>query len=427
MHRSWILFAVFYSLLVSGGVALLAWQLPPLTPQMAAEVLFFIALTMLSEAMAVRLPRGGGTVSVSFIVIFAGILVFGPGMGGLIAALGTLRKNVLTGEVALPAVIFNRAQLVLASALAGLVFFALGGTAGVVRLPADIPGFFLSGLTFATVNISCTVVAISLLQGISPWNTWLADFRWLTPTYMVFMPIGILIALIYPEAGWMGVLLFLFPLLIARYTFRRYLDMREVYRSTIRALAAALDAKDAYTLGHAERVAKCAVALGRKLQLPEDQVELLEYVGILHDIGKIGIEDAILNKPGIFTCEEYEEMKKHPVIGAEIIAGIQLLGKAASWVRYHHERFDGTGFPEGLVGHDIPLGARIMAVADAFDAMTSDRPYKKALTTEESRREVMACAGKQFDPVVVQALLEIIAEPTTPQSVAPAPSPAAGE
>ena len=412
-------FYTLYALVVVGAVALLYYLRPVFTPGTAIGLVFFMGLTLLTEAMAIRLPRGGGTVSVGFVVIYASLLIFGPGAGGLVAALGTFQLDQLTRQ-RIVTVIFNRAQLGLAAALAGLVYVGLGGLPGAVRLPHDIAALFMSGLTYAAVNILITVFGFSLLRGLSPWNTWVVNFRWFTPTYLVFIPVGILIAIIYPVTSYIGVLLFLFPLLIARYTFRRYMDMREAYRSTIRALAAALDAKDPHTLGHAERVAKYAVAIGRRLNLSEDQVELLEYVGVLHDIGKIGIGDAILNKPGIFTCEEYEEMKKHPVIGAEIIASIQLLGKAAAWVRYHHERYDGTGFPEGLKGTEIPFGARIMAVADAFDAMTSDRPYKKALSLQDSRRELVTCSGRQFDPQVVQAILQVLAEPTTGIAISPA-------
>ncbi|GAB6877597.1 hypothetical protein JCM13210_23250 [Thermaerobacter litoralis] len=184
-----------------------------------------------------------------------------------------------------------------------------------------------------------------------------------------------------------------------------------MFLGTIRALALALEAKDRYTYGHADRVARLAVTIGRQLGLSDIQLEQLQYAGILHDIGKIGVRDEILNKPGKYSPEEYEEMKKHPVIGARIVDGVHSLETVAYWIRHHHERYDGTGYPDGLSGEDIPLGARIIAVADAFDAMLYDRPYKAGRPLPEVIEELKRCSGTHFDPRIVEVLLELISEP----------------
>lgn len=177
------------------------------------------------------------------------------------------------------------------------------------------------------------------------------------------------------------------------------------YKGTIKALAAAIDAKDPYTRGHSQRVVEYALMAGTALSLSQEELEVLEYAGILHDIGKIGIADCILCKPGSLTEEEYGAIPEHPVVGANIIDGIPFLKAARPLVLYHHERYDGMGYPQGLKGEDIPPGARILAVADSFDSMTTDRPYRGALSVDHAICELRRCAGTQFCPVAVEAFI----------------------
>ncbi|GEM_PF-3237196 len=182
-----------------------------------------------------------------------------------------------------------------------------------------------------------------------------------------------------------------------------YKDLEQAYLSTVSALAAAIDAKDAYTHGHSSRVMEYAVLIAREMGLPEDEIERIKLAGLLHDIGKIGVRESILLKKGKLTDEEYEEIKKHPVLGANIINQVRFLESVVPYTYYHHERWDGKGYPEGLKGEEIPLGARILAVADTFDAMTSSRSYRKALPDSYALEEIKKNAGKQFDPKVVEA------------------------
>lgn len=182
----------------------------------------------------------------------------------------------------------------------------------------------------------------------------------------------------------------------------------KVYLDIIKSLAAAIDAKDPYTRGHSGRVARNAVMLARALYLPTAEQKILEQAAILHDVGKIGITDSILNKPDKLTAEEWDQMKAHPEIGALIISPAESIDpKVVTMIRHHHERFDGRGYPSGILNGDIPLGARIIAVADAYDAMRSDRPYRIARTPEESLSEIVNGAGAQFDPAVVKAFLAV--------------------
>ncbi|MCK4862817.1 MAG: HD domain-containing protein [Dehalococcoidales bacterium] len=177
----------------------------------------------------------------------------------------------------------------------------------------------------------------------------------------------------------------------------------DAYKNTIKTLAAAIDAKDPYTRGHSQRVMEYALLAGANLSLSSEEMETLEYASILHDIGKISIDSVILNKPGSLTENEWEVIQEHPTDGANLLRGISFLEKANELVLYHHERFDGEGYPTGLKGDALPLGARIIAVADAFDSMTTDRSYRPAMTIDQAIKELNKCSGSQFCPVAVKA------------------------
>ncbi len=187
-----------------------------------------------------------------------------------------------------------------------------------------------------------------------------------------------------------------------------YKHMQDTYLGTIQTLARAIDAKDPYTKGHSDRVTRYAVKIAREMNLSENAIRNIEYSALIHDIGKIGIQESILTKKGGLSGTEYEIVKMHPLIGESIITPVKFLNGVAPLILYHHERFDGKGYLEGLRGEAIPLGARIISVADAFDAMTSDRPYRKALTRKKAREELEKESGKRFDPQVIEAFLRLL-------------------
>ncbi len=180
-------------------------------------------------------------------------------------------------------------------------------------------------------------------------------------------------------------------------------SVEDGYRTTIRALAGAIDAKDPYTCGHSQRVAEYALVAGVSLSMDESAMTTLEYAAILHDVGKIGIDDAILRKPMRLSAREHAVVRDHPVIGAAIVNDIPFLQDAADLILHHHERYDGSGYPHGLRGTDIPLGSRIIGIADAFDTMITDRPYRRALTINEAMTELCRCKGTQFCPEALDA------------------------
>jgi len=189
-----------------------------------------------------------------------------------------------------------------------------------------------------------------------------------------------------------------------------YDNLQNFYLEMVQTLARAIDAKDSYTHEHADRARRYARLIGKKLMLPEAMIRHIEYAALMHDIGKIGIDETILHKAGKLTPEEREIIRKHPAIGNRIIAPVAFLSPVAPMVLYHQEWFNGQGYPEGLVGEEIPLGARIVAVIDAYDAITSDRPYRKALSKQIAIEELNKGAGSQFDGKVVAAFLDILSE-----------------
>ena len=200
-------------------------------------------------------------------------------------------------------------------------------------------------------------------------------------------------------------------------------NLQTFYLEMVQTLARAVDSKDAYTKEHSDRARSKARRLATELKLPDQMTRYIEYAALLHDIGKIGIDQSILLKPGKLTPEEYEVMKRHPIIGHQILAPVKYLGPVAQMVLYHQEWYNGRGYPEGLKGEEIPMGARMVAVIDAWDAMRSDRPYRKALTREAAVAEMRRCAGSQFDPKIVEAFLRI---ETDAANVPPAAAPEKG-
>jgi putative nucleotidyltransferase with HDIG domain len=212
---------------------------------------------------------------------------------------------------------------------------------------------------------------------------------------------------------------------VAIENYRLNLDVERTYLETIMALALAVEAKDPYSAGHSKRVGFYATKIGEVMGLDEETLRTLNDAGILHDIGKIGIKDEILLKPGALTPDEEKIMQQHPVIGEAIVKPVRSLQKVVALVRHHHERFNGSGYPAGLQGDAIPLGARILSVADTYDSMVTDRPYRKRLTVEDAKAELKRCTGIQCDPVVVDAFLRVLAEKDERLAAAKSPAPPA--
>ena len=223
---------------------------------------------------------------------------------------------------------------------------------------------------------------------------------------LALAPVAWLMAQMYVAAGWWAVLLFAVPLYTTRLAYQRFVEVREMFTETVKSLAEAVDKRDTFTSGHSQRVQKIAMDIGRVMKVSDDDLEALEWGGLLHDIGKIGVPDSVLLKQDRLTREERVQMNAHPVLGAEIIAPVKRLAPEIPIIRHHHEWFNGSGYPDRLVADEIPRLARILHVADAFEAMTAARPYRMTpLTPEQALGELRKFGGIQFDPDVVDAFV----------------------
>lgn len=372
------------------------------TLRLMAGLAFFGSLAALTEVLRVKLPKGG-YISVTAAVTLACIALFGPCIAAYTGIMSFVLPQVFSSKrEPLHKLLFNCAQIVLTIGVSVIVYQFAGGRFWEVDFTSIMP-LVLAALTYFIINFTAVTLILAFSQNVSPWGIWLTNFKWLIPNMLVLPLLGFLMAYVYNAIGPLGVALFFAPLLLARFIFKSYMDTREIFLNTLEALASSLDAKDPYTKGHSDRVAQYAVELARYLKMPEDQVETIQHLAFLHDVGKIGISDKLLTKIGRLSDEEFGIIKQHPAIGADIVEDISYLGPARDFVKYHHEKFDGSGYPEGLKGENIPLGARIITLADSFDAMTSDRSYRKRMSMDEALAEVDRCAGTHFDPHLAKA------------------------
>ncbi|QIB27063.1 HD-GYP domain-containing protein [Caloranaerobacter azorensis] len=379
------------------------------------DLLFFSILSIISESLLIQLINGAA-VSVGFAISLASIIIGGPLTSALVTAIGFLFRTVKVpgrGYVHLLntpiyKTVFNISQSIIVIGLAGTVYIKSDGVIGESDFITKPLPILLAVAVYVFLNTVIIAKLMSLLSGQGFMKTWMKNIKGLIPNAIAVGTLGIIIALAYISYGPFVVALFFSPLLLARYSFKLYMDMKHVYMETIQALTNAMEAKDAYTSGHAERVGEYAVKLARALNLSDRRIENIKNAAILHDIGKIGIDDQILRKPGKLTYEEYEKIKKHPSIGAEILKEVNFLKEVSSIVRHHHERYDGKGYPDGLKEDEIPVEAAILAIADVYDAMTSDRPYRKALTKEVALSEIEKNAGTQFNPEFAKMFVEVM-------------------
>jgi len=378
-----------------------------LTPDKYLVFVFFLILSVFSEFIPVELPKGGH-LTIGFPVDFVLILVYGPALAMLVTVLGLVIYEIVKGKSSWYKVVFDSSQYALSAGIAGLVYQYCGGIIGFQNFFKFIFPATLCALTYCFMNLILVTMVISLDQGSRFTAVWRTNFQEILPTYLAEAPLGFLMAIIYVQIGVGGILLFFLPLLLARRSFESYTKMRKMYLETIRALVAAIDAKDTYTKGHSERVTQTSVALARELNLHEREIDNIEYAALLHDIGKIGIDERILGKNDGLTGKEFERIKEHTIIGAKIIEPVDFLKDSYKAIYHHHEKYNGKGYPDGLKSEDIPILARIIAVADAYDAMGSDRPYRKKLNKNKILKELKDQSGKEFDPEVIKALISVL-------------------
>ncbi|HAF11358.1 MAG TPA: hypothetical protein DCK98_14925 [Chloroflexi bacterium] len=399
-----------YLVLLAATAVLVTASFPAPAGIDLGRIFFWVAITFALAALPVRLPGGIVAHTTTAPLIAA---VFDAGLPNpfaivWVALIGTIEIRDLRRQIPLWGTLYNRANYVLATFAA---WVAVRLTQDAVR-PDDPLGtvaqIALAGLAFSFVNMILAVSLASLRTDTPFGRVWALSISNVLTGLVALVPLGWLMAEIAVKVGLWASFMFMVPLYVARFSFSKYAETRELFFGTVSALSQAIDAKDGFTRGHADRVSRIAGAIAREMHVAEKQIEQIELAGLLHDIGKIGVEDRILMKPMRLDADEQELMRRHPIYGASILEPSAALRPLVQMVLYHHENFDGSGYPEGLKGEDIPLGSRIIIVADAYEAMTSDRIYRKAIGHEKAMDQLNKYKGIQFDPTIVRALEQLL-------------------
>jgi len=374
----------------------------------------YVIAALLASSLKVTLPGIVGTLSVNFLFTLLGILELGLPETLVIGLAATLAQFYWrpVGKLKPIQLVFNLSQVTVSSAVA---FAAYKLTATYVLHGPGPLALLVAAVTHYGCNTGATATIIGLTEDRPIFKVWTDLYLWSFPYYMVGAATAGLVHFLNTHIGWQSSLLVLPPIYLMYRSYRLYLGKLETEKQhaeqvshlhlrTIEALALAIEAKDETTGEHLQRVRIYSMALAKELGLSEDETEALQAASVLHDIGKLAVPEHIISKPGRLTPEEFEKMKIHPIVGAEILERVRFPYPVVPIVRAHHEKWDGSGYPQGLSGEAIPIGARILAAVDCFDALASDRQYRKALPLNEAMAKVVADAGKAFDPRVVEIL-----------------------
>ncbi len=418
------------SVVLAGVFAVLhsIWSLAqrPIPPQWA----MLAVLTLLSGSFTVRIPGVSARLSVSDTFVFAAVLLFGPAAATMIVVLDTLVISFWLGRSSIPIsrVFFNVAAAAVAIWTASTGFYVVARIDPLSVTPQPVlsvvlPLFGLAALYFL-LNSWLVAFAVSFQKGQAAFTIWKQNFLWLSLNYFSGASVAALLLPYLLQANTYDAFLYvtgvLLPVLLIFYlTFKAALgrvddanrhlsELNKLYLSTIETLAMAIDAKDQITHGHIRRVQQYAVQLAKHIGVKEQiQISAIEAASLLHDMGKLAVPEYILNKPGKLTAAEFEKMKLHASVGADILSAIDFPYPVVPIVRHHHENWDGSGYPDGLRGAEIPIGARILSVVDCFDALTSDRPYRPRLPDADAIKILLDRRGSMYDPIIVDAFIEV--------------------
>ncbi len=419
----------YIAVVIAVGAVTVAWTLPQVRFDNALLFLTLLLMSNVTSAFKVTLlAASGSTLSVSYMVDFAALLLLGPAPTTLIAMTSAWSQCTFRMKQPTPwyRTLFSMASLAITVRAAGFVYEGLGGVPSMLGssfgAAAALFGAATTYFLFNTVLVSC---AIALSTGQSVITSWNQNFLWSAPSYFVGAAVAFLTGMVVLNLGillgnagiLLGMLFIVAPGYLVYRTYKVYMgriederrhvqEMSDLHLATIEALALAIDAKDQTAQSHIRRVQVYAAGLARVLGMTEQEVQGVKTAALLHDIGKLAVPEHILSKPGPLTQEEFQKIRIHPQVGAEIISAVPFPYPVAPLILSHHERWDGRGYPQGLRAEDIPLGARILTVVDYFDALTSDRPYHRAMDHDAALLLLEQESGKALDPTVVQLFFE---------------------
>ena len=398
--------AVISAAIILFGASIALWPIRPGIDSQGGGLpglVFWTAITLAVSSFPVRTPRGS-QVSVAIAPILAATALGGPTAGAIVAFLGVTEARELRFQIPWYGTLYNHAVQVLPTVLAGALYSTIVGPASGPTTVMTFGAMALAGGVFLLVNMTLSAAAVAVREGRSPFDVFMSDVRSFGLALVGLAPLAWLMALAYTTIGPLVAVLFALPLYTTRASYQSVVEIRKMFTQTVRALASAIDARDPSTKQHSDHVSQIAVEIGTVMGVSEGQLEELEWGGLLHDIGKIGIRDSVLLKPGRLDKAERMLMNEHPVKGAEILKGVERLAPELPLIRHHHEWFNGSGYPDRLIGENIPFLARILHVADAFEAMTAVRPYRlRPMSATQAMEELRKYSGIQFDPLVVDA------------------------
>ncbi len=389
-----------------------------------------VLLAAVTQRMPVVLFRSSA-ISVSFAAVIASYVLYGTGIGVFVALVQAAVNAFTPRRKPVVKVAFNTGSFALSAFVAGEIFRLLGPERG--DLAATLLSVGASALGYFLINTGLTAVVIAISEGKGVLAVWRTNYAWMPVNFLATAAQGAALALASQALGVFGVLVFTLPLGVAWYSFRLYMSkssevrarnaelqsvndmlkrtndrLEESHLSVIGALIGALEAKENARAQQAAQTMTQAVAVAERLGLSDDEIAAIKLGALFHDIGTIGVPESVLRKPGSLDEREWSEVKAHATIGANLLSNVPMLERVRPIVLSHHERYDGTGYPAGLREDQIPLAAQIIAVADAYQAMTAERPYRGAMSSKAALKELRANAGTQFNPVVVEAFIATV-------------------
>ncbi len=415
---------------VGAGLATQSWS--AVDP---ATFALFLVVAAVTQRVPVFLFRSSA-VSVSFAATIAAYVLYGTG-AGVVTQLVCAAVNAVTPPKPARKVIFNTASLALSGFLGSSAYQLAGGLTPPSDILRTVLAVAVSGAVYFAATTFFAAAVIALSSGSSFVAIWRENYAWMLVNFLATGVNGASLAIAAQALGFFGAATFVLPLGVAWFSFRLYMarslevrkrndeleqlnaklrhaneSLEQSALSVVEALVGALEAKDEHARGHSAATMSRGVAVARRMGLPEEEVAAVRLGALIHDVGKIGVAPEILRKSAPLTDAEREAVRQHTIIGAQLLAHVSALDLARPIVLAHHERYDGTGYPRGLRGMEIPLAAQIVSVADAYDAMTSARPYRASLSPADAVRELRAAAGTQFNPAVVEAFVATIGEPS---------------
>lgn len=408
--------ALVFAYLTNPGVG---WPSPSLdSSEVVAAGVLFAAVGFLAELFPVEIPSARifddnvDKISLSSPAYIACLLLYGPALTVVVAGVSVLAAELWNRKGAAKAA-FNSGQYALTVGISGLFLLGTGtdphSFTHYVTSPGGVLALLLTLTSYFLLNTSIVAAILAMVKGSSILDQLRQESGELLPPYVGMLNIGTIAAILWTVSPAALVLLPI-PLAVLRVAFRATARLKEETLQALIGVAEMVDSRDSYAYRHSVDVARYATQVATKLGLPLREVEMINLSALLHDIGKIGTPDQVLHKPAALTEDERAVMQLHPAEGAKVLRYFSLFRPGAEMVLYHQEHFDGTGYPKGLAGEQIPLGARIIHVADAYQAMTSDRVYRKGMAPSKAVGLLLADAGKQFDPEVVSVLVETLVE-----------------